>query len=120
MFRILAEKTANIGKVEANKVVDQWLDTYTSWVDDPTPDEITLADDPITDAPQHFRGDLRFERDNDMTTIRDQIETALAGVTSWYRIAYHQCSHDESEATACSWDSVTDYGSVPNGMPTFE
>jgi hypothetical protein len=120
MFRIVAEKPSSIEEAQANQLVDQWLATYTPWADDPTPHEITLVNDPITDAPQHFRGDLRFERDSDMITIREQIETDLAGVTSWYRVAYHKCSHDESEATACSWDSVTDYGDVPNGILRFE
>jgi hypothetical protein len=120
MFRVVAEKPSIISESQANQLVDQWLATYTPWADDPTPHDISLIDDPLTDSPQYFHGDLRFERDSSMTTIREQIETDLAGVTDWYRVAYHQCTHDESEVTDCSWDAVTEYGTVPITTPTIQ
>lgn len=120
MFRIVTEKPPNIGEVQVTQLVGRWLATHTPWGDDPTPNDITFVDDPITDAPQYFRGDIRFKRNSEMATISSQIKKDLADVTSWHRIAYHKCSHDESKAYACSWDSVTDYGDVPNGVPTFE
>ena len=120
MFRIVAEKPPSIGEVQANQLVEQWLNTHNPWTEDPIPHEIRLVDDPIMDTSRHFRGDLRFEIDDDMTAIRDQMKTDLAGVTSWYRIGYHRCDHDESEADACSWDSLTDYGDVPSEMPAIE
>jgi len=120
MYRIVAGKPPSIGESQANQLVDQWLATYTPWAADPTPHEISLVDGPLTDADPYFRGDLRFERNSDVSTIRSQIETDLSGVTSWYRIAYHKCSHDEDNANACSWDSKTEYGTVPSGVPDFE
>jgi hypothetical protein len=120
MFRIVAGKPPSVGVTQANQLVDQWLATYTPWADDPTPHGITLVDDPITDAPPHFRCDLRFERDSSMTTIRDQIETDLSDMVNWYRIVYHECLHDENSGGACSWESVTDYGQPPSDIPTFE
>jgi head-tail adaptor len=120
MFRIVAEKPPSIGAAQANQLVEQWLATHTPWADDPTPHEITFVDDSLTDVPQHFRCVLRFERDSSMTTIREQIETDLAGVMSWYQIDYHECANDENEASTCLWESVTDYGDVPAAFSTFE
>ena len=119
MYRIIAEKTEGIGEVQANQLVDQWLSEHTPWVDDLTPHEITLVDQPISELEPHFRGDLRFERDSDMSEIFAQIETDLSGVTSWYRIEYHKCSHDEESPDECSWDNKTEYGTVPSDVPDF-
>jgi hypothetical protein len=120
MFRIIAAKPSNIGQQQANQLVEQWFASYTPWEDDPNPHDIILVDSTLTDSPEHFRGDLRFERDSDMSTIREQIETDLKAVTSWYRIAYHECTHDGSSGGDCSWNLEINYGNVPTEVPTFE
>jgi hypothetical protein len=120
MFRIMAAKPSNIGQLQANQLVEQWFASYPPWTEDPTSHRVALVEDTITDAPPHFRSDLRFESSAEMTIIREQIETDLAGVTSWYRIGYHECTHDESSGDECSWESEINYGNVPTEIPTFE
>lgn len=120
MFRIVAEKPSDVDETQANQLVDQWLQTHTPWAEDPTPHRIDLVDDPLSNAPVHFSGDVRFERDIDMVTIREQITTDIAGIASWHRIAYHKCTHDEDSASPCSWDDVTEDGTVPSDVPDFE
>jgi len=120
MFRIVAEKPSSISETQANQIVDQWLANNTPWTEDPVPHEITLVDDPITDAPAHFRGDVRFEFSDDKTTLVDNIETDLSGIASWHRIAYQKCSHDEENGGPCSWDDVRDNGEVPSSISKFK
>lgn len=120
MFRIVAEKPSAVDETQANQLVEQWLQTHTPWAEDPTPHRIELIDDPLSNAPVYFRGDVRFERDSDMTTIREQIATDLAGIASWYRIAYHKCTHDEDDSSTCAWDDVAEGGTVPSDIPNPE
>lgn len=119
MFRIMAEKPSDVSETEANKLINEWLNNHTQWANDPTAHEITLVENSLTDVPQYFTGDFRFERESDKQTILSQIETKLTEVTSWYRIGYHQCSHDETEGGSCSWTEVIEYGTVPSEIPTL-
>jgi len=120
MFRVVAQKPSDITLTVANQLVDKWLANNTAWTEDPVPHELSLVDDPLTDAPVHFRGDLRFEASDDKRALLDRIETDLSGVVSWYRVGYHRCSHDEDNAQPCSWDEGVEFGTVPRGVPTFE
>jgi hypothetical protein len=120
MYRIIADKPSSIGEVQANQLVDQWLSTHTPWAADPTSHEIILLDDPLSEADPYFRGDLRFVWDSDMSAIYSQIETDLSGVTSWYQIAYHECTHDEETPQPCSWDEVRENGTIPSDIPTID
>ena len=120
MFRVVAAKPDSIGETQANQIVDQWLADNTPWTDDQTPHEITLVENtPISDRPTHFRGDVRFEFSDDKPALFDQIETDLNGIASWYRIGYHKCDHDETDATPCSWGETREGGNVPDSIPTF-
>jgi len=120
MFRVVAENPSGITLAEANQLVDRWLANNTPWTEDPAPHELRLMDGPLTDVPAHFRGDVRFELSDGKASLLDQIETDLSGVVSWYRIAYHRCSHDEKNPQPCSWNDKVEFGTVPSGVPTFE
>lgn len=124
MFRVLCDKPSGIDETQANQIVDQWLTDNTPWTDDPTPHEIRLVKGEITEQPEHFRGDVRFEFDDEKPELLEQIETDLAGITNWYRIGYHECSHDEGNGGPCSWDNAIEWTAnnvtIPEGVPTFE
>jgi len=118
MFRVVTAKPDSIGETQANQIVDQWLAEHTPWAGDPTPHEITLVDDTLmSDRPTHFRGDVRFEFNDDKSALFDQIETDLSGIAPWYWIAYHECDHDEDGATPCAWEQVVENGTVPDDIP---
>jgi len=119
MFRAVAAQPDGITEAQANQIVEQWLMDNTPWTEDPVPHELSLVDDPLTDAPVHFRGDVRFEASDDKVSLLDQIETDLSGIAPWYRIGYHACSHDEDNAHACSWDQQREGGTVPDSIPEF-
>ena len=120
MFRVVCDKPDSIGETQANQIVNQWLADNTPWTDDPTPHETTLVENtPISDRPPHFRGDVRFEFTDDKPELLTQIETDLSGIASWYRIGYHKCDHDETDATPCSWGETREGGNVPDSIPTF-
>jgi len=119
MFRVVAGKPDGITETQANQLVDQWLANNTPWTEDPVPHELRLVDDPLTDAPTHFRGDVRFESSNDKSSVLTQIETDLSGIAPWYRIGYHSCSHDEENSHTCSWDDTVEFGAVPSGISNF-
>jgi len=120
MFRVVAGKPDGITETQANQLVDQWLANNTPWTEDAVPHELTPVDDPLTNAPIHFRGDVRFEASDDKSSLLTQIETDLSGIAPWYRIGYHSCSHDEENSHTCSWDDTVEFGAVPNGVPSFE
>jgi hypothetical protein len=119
MFRLVVEQPDGVTEQEANSIVDDWLANNTPWTDDPIDHSVFVVDDPLTDAPNHFRGDLRFEFSDAKTDLLSQMETDLQEVVSWYRIGYHECDHDEANANPCSWDNQIEYGTVPDGLPTF-
>lgn len=111
MFRIVAAKPDSISETEANQLVDQWLQNNTPWTEDTVEHSLSLneaTDSAAGYSTTHLRGDLRFEFSDDMTSVLDQIKTDLQGTVSWYRIAYHQCTHDGSASFATvSGESVT-------------
>jgi len=120
MFRVLAANPDGVTETQANQLVGQWLANNTPWTEDRVPHDLRLMNDPLTDAPTHFRGDMRFEKSDDKSSLLEQIKTDLSGVVSWYRIGYHRCSHDDDNPQPCSWDQQSEGGTVPNGVPTFE
>jgi hypothetical protein len=50
----------------------------------------------------------------------DNINQYAASYCEWHRLAYHVCTHDESNPQPCPWDDVRKNGSVPSHVPTFE
>jgi hypothetical protein len=119
MFRLVVAKPDGVTEQDANRIVDDWLADNTPWTDDPIDHSVSVIDDPLTDAPIHFRGDLRFEFSDAKTDLLSQMETDLQAVVSWYRIGYHECDHDEANGSPCNWNEQIEYGTVPDGLPTF-
>jgi len=66
------------------------------------PHEVNLVDDPLSDAPLHYRGDFRFEDTDDADALRKEIAQTLTHYCDWWRVGYHRCSHDEDNAESCS------------------
>lgn len=78
---------------------------------------ITASDD--RPEPAHTVGHWRFVMDTDANTLLADLEADLQSEVSWYRLKYHECSHDEAATGGCSWDDAQtrEFGTVPAGIP---
>jgi len=118
MFRVLAHDPPDVSESEVQRGVQTWVSNNTPWTANPVPHEVNLVDDPLSDAPLHYRGDFRFEDTDDADALRKEIAQTLTHYCDWWRVGYHRCSHDEDNAESCSWDEQYESGTVPSEMPT--
>lgn len=108
-------------KGEAGSAVDNWVQNFNEWEDDPVDHSLTEVN-ADTEGTTYVRGDYRFHQDTDKTTLLDDLSERLKNFQGglWHRAAYHVCSHDEDEPDPCSWDQVIEYGNIPSDIPTVE
>lgn len=72
----------------------------------------------ITDnEPAYTVGHWRFDWAEDATALLDDLEADLQAEVAWYRLRFHECSHDESDSVECSWDETREFGTIPAGIP---
>lgn len=128
MFRIVAASestdTGGMTLSEINSAMDDWMSKQSRWEADPTEHVVTLSE-PIGDGTSHYTGNYRLTfdsetKDNLLQKLGDKLKKKL----DWYRIGYHQCDHDESSPTGCSWDDEREWtskntDSIPSDVPDF-
>ena len=119
-YRIYAEKPPDVDKDEANQIIDEWKSQNTPWAKDPADHELSVTKTILDESgTEYYVGTVRFEFSDDASQLTQDIKYGLSGVVKWARIGYHKCDHDEDSGTGCSWDSSTEFGEVPDDVPTF-
>jgi hypothetical protein len=118
-YRIYTEKPTDVSKQEANQIIDEWKKQNTPWTEDPSDHNLSVTEPTTEKGTRHFIGIVRFEFSDDATQLTQDIKYGLSGVVGWARIGYHECDHDEDSGEGCSWDSSTEFGTVPDDVPGF-
>lgn len=106
------------GAASFNAWLGQWLLNMSPWAEreNNVPDVV----EPLDEAtPAHYRGDLTFDWSEDKAIIEDQLNGYLAPYCDWGIVGYHVCGNDREDLSVeynCGWESVTEHGTVPNGV----
>jgi hypothetical protein len=119
-YRIYAQKPTDVSKAEANQIIDEWKAQNTPWTEDPADHDLSVSNTKLDGSgTECYLGTVRFEFSDDADQLTQDINYGLSGVVGWARIGYHKCDHDEGSGTGCSWDSSTEFGTVPGDVPEF-
>lgn len=117
MVRVFVEPP----KGDAENAINNWVDNYTEWTSDSVAHELTETNTELDGGgTTYLQGDWRFvdkgETPTDiLTDFSDRLQSMQGGL--WHRLAYHVCTHDESNLTPCAWDETVEYGTIPSGIP---
>lgn len=109
-------------KVDAETVIDNWIQDYSDSSHNASTDNLREATTGLGEnGTKYVVGSYLFHHHTSVTTLLDDLESELQsfGNEVWYRIGYHECDHDEDDRTGCSWEKVRSGGSVPNSVPTI-
>lgn len=108
-------------KGEAESAVDNWVQNHTEWTDDPVSHTLTETNTEIDGSgTAYLRGDYHFIQNEPTDDLLSDLEARLSGFQGglWYRLAYHECDHDEEQSTPCAWEQTRESGDIPPDIPT--
>ena len=118
MVRLIVERP----KGESEEAVNNWVENYNQWNDDPVSHELTEATAHLDgDGTTYARGDYRFVQEETGDELLDDLERRLQDFQDglWYRLAYHACDHDGDEPAPCRWEDTREGGDVPEDVPSI-
>lgn len=123
MIRIYSHWPDGYTESDINTSVQNWEDNHTEWTADTVSHTITGVNTEIDGTgTDYLRGDFRFKWSDDKTILLDDLETTLQSDVDWYRVGYHQCTHDGSGG-GCNWDDKREWTAsnvtIPAGVPDF-
>lgn len=105
--------------------IDDWVASNGAWADDPV--EHTLSEHntaPDGSGETYYMITVRFLQDQTKDNLLQKFTDRLKGKVDWYRVGYHNCTHDETNATPCSWDDAVEWTAkgvtIPAGVPTID
>jgi hypothetical protein len=121
MFRVFMQDTRpQYSLALAQAWIDDWIADEDTWTGDPITHEIRPGNTEIDGSgTDYFGGDFRFEKTNSEGNIASNFASFVGVFTTWHRLGYHLCPHDEANGGSCSWDSQYEDGSVPSDIPEF-
>jgi hypothetical protein len=99
--------------------LDQWLLNVDAALQSEVDNEPPTLRKQIDGGGEWYQGDLAFDWDGGKANILDNIEQYADSYCDWFQIEYHECSHDETDATACSVQEIRKNGTIPNYVPTI-
>lgn len=109
-------------KGNAESAVDNWVENHNGWTSDPVEHTLTETNTEIDGSGvDYLSGDYRFIQEESVDELLDDLESRLEGFQGglWYRVGYHECSHDEDLPGSCSWEEQRESSDVPSEVPTF-
>jgi hypothetical protein len=110
-------------KGDAETAVNEWVTNHNEWTNDPVEHSLVETNAEIDGSgTTYVRGDYRFIQDSTVTDLLDSLESNLQSIQGglWYRVGYHNCTHDEDNPQPCSWDDKRENGTIPSDIPTIE
>lgn len=117
MVRLMVEPP----KGDAESAVDNWVQNHNEWTDDPVAHSLAETDNG-DNTTTHISGDYRFIQEETPAELLDDLESRLQSLQGglWYRVGYHQCTHDEGDPDPCEWDEKRENGTVPSDIPAID
>lgn len=105
--------------------VNEWVANNPAWTEDSVAHELTERNTAIDGTGETYHGiDVRFLQDDTKDNILQKMTDKLKDKVAWYRVGYHACTHDETDATPCAWDDTAEWTgkdvTIPAGVPTIE
>lgn len=105
--------------------INDWVESNAEWLDDSVSHSLTERNTALDGTGStYYAIDVRFYQTDTKANLEQKFTDKLKDKVNWYRVGYHGCTHDETNAQPCSWDSKTEWTAkdviVPSGVPTFE
>jgi len=113
-FRVIHSTT---GAESYHNWLHQWLLNVDAALQSSVSNESPKLVDAFDGSGTWYQGDLAFDWAEGKANIFDNIELYADSYCDWHRIGYHECSHDETEITSCSWQEVRESGTIPSYVP---
>lgn len=105
--------------------INDWVDSNATWENDTAPHELTERNTQLDGGGETYHAiDVRFLLDNGKDNLQQKLTDKLVNKVAWYRVGYHECTHDDDNGGPCSWDDTAEWTakdvSIPTGAPTFD
>jgi hypothetical protein len=99
-----------------------WLNNHEAWTDEHHgPNDMPDPREPIEDgAEAYYAADWRFVWNESKSVLIDNLVGHVDAYSPWWRLGYHECTHDEENGGPCSWDDSQESGTIPTHIPDFE
>lgn len=118
MLRFVSD--AETGSVFIDSWLPQYLTNLQAWEDGEPNEPPSLVEQiqPDGSTLEYYRADWRFAWTESPSIIADQIAGYAQVHSSWYRLQYHICHHDETPPSPCEWDETMtrSQGTIPEGI----
>lgn len=123
MFRVfIGRGSMAVSDVEAR--IQDWITSNPEWTADTVDHSLVERNTAIDESGETYHAVVvRFREDDTKSNILQKLGDKLKDKVDWYRIGYHQCSHDEDRPTPCTWDGVEEWiakdATIPADIPSF-
>lgn len=103
MVRIHVGPQSSWSQANVKSTVDTWATNHSEWASDTRSHTIVpeSADPTDSTAPEWWTGDYRLTKQDTQDTIMQDLVNALRNNPDWFRVAYHECTHDEIDSSQC-------------------
>lgn len=98
----------------------QWITNMQPWEDPEVTNELPTIREPIDGGEDYYQTELAFEWGENRAIILDNLDEHATIHCEWHRIGYHECTHDETDPTPCSWDERRQDGPVTSNIPSVQ
>lgn len=105
--------------------IDDWVASNAEWTEDSVEHTLSERNTEMDGSGETYYGiDVRFLKEDTKDNVLQKFTDKLKDKVEWYRVGYHNCTHDEEDAYAYSWDDKAEWTakdvSVPSGVSEFE
>lgn len=104
--------------------VNDWVAGNAEWTEDTVAHTLTERNTKIDGTGEtYYAVDVRFLKEDTKDNLQQKFTDKLKDKVAYYRVGYHECAHDETDATPCSWNSVVEWTAkdvtIPAGVPSL-
>lgn len=119
MFRLCVSQSG-LSQAELETRVQSWVDEHTKWEGGNTSFSVALTQGEIGNPEsEYYSGRFRFEKTDTKDNIVQKLTDKLNNKVSWYRVGYHDCSHDEIDSITCNWGSTVEWSDKDVSIPGY-
>lgn len=124
MFRcFIGVGEMSISDLEAR--INDWVANNHEWPDDSVPHTLAEYNTAVDGTGEAYHGvNVRFLKDDTKDNLLQKFTGKLKDKVAWYRVGYHECTHNQTDATPCEWNDKTEWSNkdvtIPGDIPTVE